>query len=286
MNSGYSSNNNKNENGDSQVKPHNVKKSPFIEKFSCKSKAGVALDGNFKTNQDSYLAKTKIFNLDNYSAFGVFDGHGMHGHFVSNMIKLFLADYYSKLDLFLSKERINTVNMTTTKRLTNINRNNLNTSAGLKEDQIYEKLKEKNCQIIKNSFYQAETTLSQSKYEVNFSGATCVIVLFVDDKIICANAGDSRAILVVGESTGDKIIPLSRDHKPEIKEESNRINKSGGRVERYTENGIKSGPFRVWLKNENFPGLAMSRSVGDFVAESVGVICEPGIYNYLLNRNI
>ena len=43
------------------------------------------------------------------------------------------------------------------------------------------------------------------------------------------------------------------------------------------ENGIKSGPYRVWLKNENFPGLAMSRSIGDFVAGSVGCICEPGI---------
>jgi serine/threonine protein phosphatase PrpC len=105
------------------------------------------------------------------------------------------------------------------------------------------------------------------------------MVYLVDDKIICANAGDSRAILIVegGESNEDKIIPLSRDHKPEIKEETQRINKCGGRVERYSENGVKSGPFRVWLKNENFPGLAMSRSVGDFVAESVGVICEPGM---------
>ena len=42
------------------------------------------------------------------------------------------------------------------------------------------------------------------------------------------------------------------------------------------ENGVKSGPYRVWLRNENFPGLAMSRSIGDFVAGSVGCICEPG----------
>ena len=46
------------------------------------------------------------------------------------------------------------------------------------------------------------------------------------------------------------------------------------------ENGIKSGPYRVWLRNENFPGLAMSRSIGDFVAGSVGCICEPGNYIY------
>ena len=40
-------------------------------------------------------------------------------------------------------------------------------------------------------------------------------------------------------------------------------------------NGDPIGPYRVWLKNENVPGLAMSRSVGDRVAHSVGVISEP-----------
>jgi len=44
------------------------------------------------------------------------------------------------------------------------------------------------------------------------------------------------------------------------------------------------GPYRVWLKTENFPGLAMSRSIGDFVAASVGVISEPGII-ILINKS-
>ena len=42
------------------------------------------------------------------------------------------------------------------------------------------------------------------------------------------------------------------------------------------DNGKKSGPYRVWLKTQNYPGLAMSRSIGDLVAASVGVTCEPG----------
>ena len=32
----------------------------------------------------------------------------------------------------------------------------------------------------------------------------------------------------------------------------------------------------MWLKDENSPGLAISRSIGDEIAKSVGVICEPG----------
>lgn len=37
------------------------------------------------------------------------------------------------------------------------------------------------------------------------------------------------------------------------------------------------GPNRVWLKNKQVPGLAMTRSIGDLVAGSVGVTPEPEI---------
>jgi hypothetical protein len=33
--------------------------------------------------------------------------------------------------------------------------------------------------------------------------------------------------------------------------------------------------MRVWLMHDDSPGLAMSRSIGDAVAESVGVIAVP-----------
>ncbi len=50
-----------------------------------------------------------------------------------------------------------------------------------------------------------------------------------------------------------------------------------GRVDTFREaNGDPIGPARVWLKHENIPGLAMSRSLGDLVAASVGVSPEPG----------
>ena len=40
------------------------------------------------------------------------------------------------------------------------------------------------------------------------------------------------------------------------------------------------GPKRIWLKNSDIPGLAMTRSFGDLIAHSVGVICEPEIGFY------
>ena len=51
----------------------------------------------------------------------------------------------------------------------------------------------------------------------------------------------------------------------------------GGRIDSFRDaekNPI--GPLRVWLKNEDIPGLAMTRAFGDGVARKVGVNSEPG----------
>ena len=44
--------------------------------------------------------------------------------------------------------------------------------------------------------------------------------------------------------------------------------------------GIEVGPSRVWLQENDVPGLAMSRSMGDYVAQSVGVSPIPEINIY------
>ena len=88
-----------------------------------------------------------------------------------------------------------------------------------------------------------------------------------------------------------KPTPLSRDHKPEDPDEAQRIKLCGGRVEQskllpgmgilgraMIASGTQYyGPKRVWLKNKQVPGLAMTRSLGDFLAKTVGVTFEPEI---------
>jgi len=49
--------------------------------------------------------------------------------------------------------------------------------------------------------------------------------------------------------------------------------------------GNKIGPERVWLKTEDIPGLAMSRSFGDAVACRVGVNAIPEISELRLTPN-
>jgi len=76
------------------------------------------------------------------------------------------------------------------------------------------------------------------------SGSTCVVVLVTPSHIICANAGDSRAIL----SKKDEVLPLSFDHKPSNDVELTRIENDGG----FVRDGRVDGD------------LALSRSFGDF----------------------
>ena len=75
---------------------------------------------------------------------------------------------------------------------------------------------------------------------------------------------------------------MSRDHKPHCADEAQRIIKYGGRIDTYRNSkGLPYGPLRVW-NNSNVPGLAMTRSMGDWVARSIGVIDKPEIFNFTL----
>lgn len=98
-----------------------------------------------------------------------------------------------------------------------------------------------------------------------FSGSTTVLCLVHDRTIYCANVGDSRAIICRQQTNGSlQSIPISNDHKPDLPQERKRIEMNGGRVEPYTDfDGSLVGPARVWLKDADVPGLAMSRSFGD-----------------------
>jgi serine/threonine protein phosphatase PrpC len=48
-----------------------------------------------------------------------------------------------------------------------------------------------------------------------FSGTTCCVVLLTRRQLICANTGDSRAILGSYNEGRWIIKPISRDHKPD-----------------------------------------------------------------------
>lgn len=106
------------------------------------------------------------------------------------------------------------------------------------------------------------------------------------DKLYCSNVGDSRAVVGRKDNKGNWVVqPISNDHKPCNQNEADRIIRGKGRIDKFKDAdgtnkdniGNPVGPLRVWLKDSNGPGLAMTRSFGDLVAASVGVCWEPEI---------
>ena len=97
------------------------------------------------------------------------------------------------------------------------------------------------------------------------------------NKLIYGHVGDSRSVLA-RKGLGNKIeaYELTRDHKPTLADEKRRIYQAGGEVRRM-EGDM---PHRVFVRGRPFPGLSMSRSIGDTIAASVGVISEPEVKTY------
>lgn len=123
--------------------------------------------------------------------------------------------------------------------------------------------------------------LNESKIDLSYSGSTVVGCYLYHDKFYCANVGDSRAIIgrKDAKSGSWSVQAMSNDHKPDVPSEAERITRNKGRVDSFKDAegthqnnlGKPVGPLRVWLRDSNGPGLAMTRSFGDLVAASVGV---------------
>ena len=79
------------------------------------------------------------------------------------------------------------------------------------------------------------------------AGCTAVCCLVRGDEIVCANAGDSRAVMC----RGGQAVPLSYDHKPSQERERARVHAAGGFIRE------AGGHHRI---NGN---LNLSRSLGD-----------------------
>ena len=221
-------------------------------------------NGNKKVNQDSYIIERNINGILNFNIFGVLDGHGEYGHYASQFVSRYVISHIKNHPVIKKCDE---------------------------PKEIYQKLTLNGYQIIANIFTDADVQIQKEKFDVQNSGTTCIIVIQLEEKIICANTGDSRAIMIYDTNNSDnlintKIYNLSYDCKPELPNECQRIYECGGCVERAVdENEQEGGPYRVWVYGEDYPGLAMSRSIGDLDAKKIGVIPNPQIVEYTLDSN-
>ena len=243
------SNQNEISNNIKQIEPKNKTIIKKIKELLPYTHVGFDGEEPKENNQDNYFIYKNFAGNKNYIYMSVCDGHGIEGHFVSEFIKEILPYDMSE-------------NLKTTNILTET---------------------EKTHRIITDTFLIANDKLVDNE-EINslFSGSTCVSVIFTPEKLIVPNIGDSRAVMGrLNKKTNEYIaINLSRDHKPTEKDEAKRILENDGRIQPFLEDGEFVGPQRVWIKDEEVPGLAMTRSFGDRVAATVGVMSEPEIKEF------
>jgi serine/threonine protein phosphatase PrpC len=209
-------------------------------------------------NQDSIIASS----LENSILFGVFDGHGEYGGEASSYLIQTLPTNVLELE-----EQILEADMDPAKALSPF-------------AAAYAK-----------THRQLLDQTEQKGFDTFLSGSTCITVLVAGvpgkRRLVIANAGDCRAIIAT-EGWGGKSVTsqLSVDQTPDRPDERKRIESLGGIVgmvnpnlnpmavlspEETAELGIDLGPVRVFWPDGSFeppyescfPGLAMSRSMGD-----------------------
>jgi serine/threonine protein phosphatase PrpC len=215
-----------------------------------------------KDCQDSFALMSK----DNNIFCILFDGHGKDGRRVSLFCRDFMLNYFHK----------------------NFENFEVDPSTAIEE-----------------MVDGCDCALHSSGVECNLSGTTAVVLVINSLGIHAGSVGDSRAIIASLPKSNSFISPemkkqtafnrpvqpkrvlnavqLTVDQKPNHEEELKRIRGSGGVVEKLADDfGRPVGPYRVWKKNGNLPGLAMSRSIGDRIAHEIGVISTPICHSFNL----
>ncbi|KAF7825477.1 putative protein phosphatase 2C 65 [Senna tora] len=213
--------------------------SKFVSMYTQKGKKGINQDA-MTVWEDSSVEKGMTFC-------GVFDGHGPLGHLISRYLR-------NHLPIKLSEEI-----------KTSHPQNNPNISFS-----SWEK-----CFI--KSFHDMDQAIARDINTDSFySGSTAVTLIKQDDQLILGNLGDSRAILCM-RGTNDQFLPvqLTVDLKPDLPSETARIHSCEGRV--YAEEE-EPDVCRIWMPDEDCPGLAMSRAFGDFCLKDYGLISTPDVF--------
>lgn len=227
--------------------------------------AGVDTEGRTKINQDTTLIKISVGGIIGFNLFGVLDGHGQYGHYISQ----FCRDY------FIRKMEIYAYNCIIKNIYT--------------PEEIYNQLKNNFINYIIECFKSADIDMTkQSNFDYYSSGTTCNLVIQLNKNLICANVGNSRGIIIYDTNGNNNrgIHQISTDHIPELPQEYQRIIYKGGMVDRFTDkSGRKYGHYRIYKKGQETPAIHISRALGDFDAKGCGVISVPDITEYHLNQN-
>lgn len=227
-------------------------------KYSYLSQRGYYPDALDKANQDSFCIHTPFGTNPNDHFFGVFDGHGEYGAQCSQFVKQKLCE-------------------------------NLLRNSRFQIDAI---------EACHSAFLATNSQLHSDNLDDGMSGTTAITILVRGRTLYVGNAGDSRAVIAERRGKDIVAVDLSIDQTPFRADEMERVKQCGARVLTLdqieglknpdvqcwgTEESDDGDPPRLWVQHGMFPGTAFTRSLGDAVAESIGVVATPEIVVLELN---
>uniref|UniRef100_A0A804PHK0 protein-serine/threonine phosphatase n=1 Tax=Zea mays TaxID=4577 RepID=A0A804PHK0_MAIZE len=234
--------------------------------FSQKGKKG--------PNQDAVIL-CQGFGMEDGVFCGVFDGHGRCGQFISKLVRDYLPFMilsHRNALLMGSDDDDDDPAFSDASASASASSTDGSGQSSPAPAQLLEEWRE----ACANAFEAMDKELKlQANVDCNFSGTTAVCAIKQGKDLIVANLGDSRAVLATMSDTGYlKAVQLTTDQKPNVPQEAERIKRCNGRVF-----ALKDEPsvLRVWLPDEDCPGLAMARSLGDYRLKRHGVVSEPEV---------
>ncbi|KAM7503494.1 hypothetical protein LguiB_002398 [Lonicera macranthoides] len=237
--------------------------------------------GGKGVNQDAAIV-WEDFMSEDVTFCGLYDGHGPDGHLVSSKVRDSLP-----LKLFsylISSNSKNNGSAAAAAAATTayFNWNLKSKGQDSKEDHsIEDKVDSLWTEAFLKSYKAMDKELrSHRKLDSFYSGSSAVTLVKQGSNLFMGSIGDSRAILATQDNSGSMVaVQLTVDLKPDLPSEAERIKRFKGRIFSLED---EPGVLRVWVPNEDAPGIAMARAFGDFCLKKYGVISTPEFSHRIL----
>jgi len=239
--------------------------SKFVSMYTQQGKKGA--------NQDAMTVWENFSGAKDTFFCAVFDGHGPSGHKVARYIRDVLP---AKISMLYNKSNVRGKNGG------GFAEKNANAEGKIGSDHPF--LSSWKDKIIKSFQEMDEELEGEASIESYCSGTTSVAILRKGEHLIISNLGDSRAVLCTRDDK-DQLISeqLTVDMKPNLPREMERIKSCQGRVLAMDK---EPNVYRIWMPDEDCPGLAMARAFGDFCLKDFGLISTPEVtYRKLTQRD-
>ncbi|CAL1393316.1 unnamed protein product [Linum trigynum] len=219
--------------------------------------------GEKGVNQDCFIVWEEFGCQEDMTFCGVFDGHGPWGHFVSKKVRESLPSHL----LCNWQEALAAAESSSDDYL--LDEIDLGSDKNLQRFNMWKHCYLKACAAVDQELEQ------HRKIDSFYSGTTALTIVRQGELLYVANVGDSRAVLATTSEDGNLMpVQLTVDFKPSLPQEAKRIVECKGRVFCLDD---EPGVQRVWLPDEESPGLAMSRAFGDHCIKDFGLISVPEV---------